>query len=280
MLDLDAVAAFVLVADLQSFTRAAEVLGTTQSTISLKIKRLEASLGRRLLERTPRLVRLADGCEGFLASARLLLAQHEQAMTALTVDDRRLSIGISDHVAGRDLPAVLATINGFDPGLLLDVRIGLSRDLLDRYDRGAFDAVVIRKDDDRRDGEMLFKDRYCWMAAPSWRRPANQPLPLASLADPCGARALATKALDRANIPWRDAFIGGGVSAVGAALTAGLAVAALAVRVAPVGTVDVGATFGLPELPTSQVVLHSRVFDPRSSAALRLLGAGFRSGNS
>jgi hypothetical protein len=36
-LDLDAVQAFVLVADLNSFTRAAEALDTTQSAVSLKL---------------------------------------------------------------------------------------------------------------------------------------------------------------------------------------------------------------------------------------------------
>ena len=61
-LDLDAVRAFVLVAELSSFTRAADALDTTQSAVSLKLKRLEAALGRQLLERTPRIVRLsADG---------------------------------------------------------------------------------------------------------------------------------------------------------------------------------------------------------------------------
>ena len=61
-LDIEAVQAFVLTADFKSFTRAAEAMDTTQSAVSLKIKRLEDGLGRRLLERTPRLVRLsADG---------------------------------------------------------------------------------------------------------------------------------------------------------------------------------------------------------------------------
>ena len=40
-LDVEAVQAFVLVAEMNSFTRAAEALDTTQSAISLKIKRLE-----------------------------------------------------------------------------------------------------------------------------------------------------------------------------------------------------------------------------------------------
>ena len=55
-LDVDAVQAFVTIAELRSFTRAAEVLGSTQGALSVKLKRLENRLGERLLERTPRQV--------------------------------------------------------------------------------------------------------------------------------------------------------------------------------------------------------------------------------
>ena len=54
-LDIEAVQAFVLVADLSSFTRAAQAMETTQSAVSLKSRRREDGRGRRLLERTPRL---------------------------------------------------------------------------------------------------------------------------------------------------------------------------------------------------------------------------------
>ncbi|MGN4035708.1 LysR family transcriptional regulator, partial [Burkholderia gladioli] len=40
-------------------------------------------------------------------------------------------------------------------------------------------------------------------------------------------------------------------------------------RVAPRGLVEVGARFGLPALPISQVVLYSRVREPRSADTLR-----------
>ena len=71
-LDLDAVKAFVLTAELQSFTRAADALDSTQSAISLKLRRLEDQLGRRLLERTPRQVRLsAEGGRFYGLRARV-----------------------------------------------------------------------------------------------------------------------------------------------------------------------------------------------------------------
>jgi DNA-binding transcriptional LysR family regulator len=79
-LDIDAVQAFVLGADLRSFTRAAEALGTTQSAVRLKLRRLEDGLGQRLLDRTPRLVRLSAAGAAFLAPARALLQAHHAAL--------------------------------------------------------------------------------------------------------------------------------------------------------------------------------------------------------
>ncbi|MFC7553816.1 hypothetical protein ACFQU7_18715 [Pseudoroseomonas wenyumeiae] len=63
---------------------------------------------------------------------------------------------------------------------------------------------------------------------------------MATLAEPCGVRALAGQVLDAAGIAWTEIFVGGGVPAVVAAVTAGLGVAALAPRMLPLGAVDVG----------------------------------------
>jgi DNA-binding transcriptional LysR family regulator len=81
-LDIDAVHAFVLTADLKSFTRAAEALDTTQATVSLKISRLEKTLERRLLERTSRQVRLSADGSAFIEHARALIAAHRSALNA------------------------------------------------------------------------------------------------------------------------------------------------------------------------------------------------------
>ena len=109
-LDIDTVHAFVLVADFASFTRAAEALDTSQAAISLKLKRLEERLGYRLLLRTPRHVQLSPQGEQFIVAARALLNAHERALADLgTHAPRRLVIGISDHVAGPDLPSSRTT---------------------------------------------------------------------------------------------------------------------------------------------------------------------------
>src|SRR5215472_9066521 len=250
-LDLEAVQAFVLVADLKSFTRAAEAMDTTQSAVSLKIKRLEHDLGRRLLDRTPRLVRLSADGSTFLGAARDLV--------------------------GNELPGLLRRMSASDPGLLLELRVDVSRDVLDAFDRGELDAaIVLRHDHKRRGGEVLFDDSFGWMAAPDFVHRPGAPLRLATQAEPCGVRAMAVEALDRAGVAWTEVFIGGGVATIGAAVSAGLAVAALAHRVAPAGTVDVGPRLGLPALPSRDVMLYATAFDPQARRALRTLAAAFK----
>jgi len=276
-LDLDAVQAFVRVAELDSFTRAAEAMRTTQSAVSLKLKRLERRLGCRLIERTPRHVQLSAQGAAFLDHARKLLEVHERALATFAAARQRLAIGISDHVAGPELSALIARMNAQDPQLLIGIRIGSSDDLLRSFDRRELDAVLARQHVGRNDGEVIAEEKFGWFAAPSWQHRADEPLPLATMPEPCGVRATAVQLLDEAAVPWTEIFVGGGVAAVSAAVMAGLGVAALAPRMLPFGAVDVGSKLGLPELGRLPVLLHSRVKDGRPRDALAALSAAFRS---
>ena len=276
-LDLDAVEAFVRIAELGSFTRAAEAMGTAQAAMSMKLKRLEDRLGCRLIERTPRHVQLSARGAAFLEHARELLAAHDRALATFAQARQRLTIGISDHVAGPELPALISRMNQQDPQLLIEIRIGSSGDLLQSYDRRELDAVLARMHVGRSDGELLAEEPFGWFAAPGWQHRAGEPLPLATLAEPCGVRAMAGQALDAAGMAWAEVFVGGGVAAVAAAVMAGLGVAALAPRMLPLGAVDVGARLGLPALPRPPVLLHTRTQDGRPRDALTALSAAFRS---
>ncbi|EIZ79443.1 LysR family transcriptional regulator [Novosphingobium sp. Rr 2-17] len=276
-LDLDSVRAFVRIAELESFTRAAEAIGTTQGAVSLKLKRLEERLGRRLFERTPRYVQLSASGAAFLDLARELLEVHDRALGSLTRERQRVAIGISDHVAGPELPALIARMNAQDPQLVIEIRIGSSGDLLQSFDRRELDTVIVRLHAGPSDGELLTEEQFGWFAAPSWKQRADEPLPIATMAEPCGVRALAGQLLDAAGVRWTEIFVGGGVTAVAAAVTAGLGVAALSPRMVPFGAVDVGPKLGLPALPRLPVLLHTRIKDGRPRDALAALSAAFRS---
>jgi DNA-binding transcriptional LysR family regulator len=277
-LDLDAVRAFVLTTELQSFTRAADALGTTQSAISLKLRRLEEQLGRRLLARTPRQVRLSAEGARFLEAARDLLQAHEHALASFETKPRRLIIGISHQLVGSEMPRLLGWLNQYDPSLVIELRVAGSGEVMASYDQGALDAaIVLQPHDHRRQGEVLFEESFAWVAAPHWELHAGQPLPLSTQGATCSIRNAAVQALDAADIPWTEVFIGKGAALVGVPASMGWAVAVLAKRAAPSGTIDVGSMQSLPALPTQQVVLHSTLNDPRSRQTLATLGAAFRS---
>jgi len=276
-LDIATVQAFLLVADLQSFTRTAEALGTTQAAVSLKLQRLETLLGKRLVERSPRAVRLtADGAT-FLDRARALIAAHDRALSGEASVAQSLSLGISDHAAGPELVPLLERLHAMSSNLTLAVTIGFSREMQEAYDSGQLDAVIVRQEGSRRGGERLAEDEFGWFASRRFALPKGEQLPLATLAPPCGVRAIAVRALDKAGLKWRERFVGGGVTAVVAAALAGLAIAPLARRIAPPGLVDIGPTHKLPKLGSSKVMLHSKVSDPAKLAALRAVAATFRS---
>lgn len=276
-LDIDAVRAFVLIAELHSFTRAAEAMGSTQSATSLKLKRLETQLGRRLVERTPRVIRLSSEGTAFLAAARELLSAHERAMAAFSVTPRRLAVGISQLLVGADLPKLLRRITDRFPALMLELHAGGSRELLRAFDEDRLDAVIVlRPDSDHRAGATLFREQVAWVAAPDAMPRANQALRLATQGPECSLRKQAVQALDAAGCEWTEVFIGKGAAVIGAAAAAGLAVAVMTRHTAPMGTVDVGAKFGLPVLASREVMLYSTVRDAVGREALRVLSAGTR----
>jgi len=277
ILDIATIKAFLLVADLQGFTRAAEALGTTQAAVSLKLQRLETLLGKRLVERSPRAVRLTADGAAFLDRARALMTAHDRALSGEAPTAQSLSLGISDHAAGPELVPLLERLHAMSSNLTLAVTIGFSREMQDAYDAGELDAVIVRQEGSRRGGEKLTEDEFGWFASRRFTLPKSEALPLATLAPPCGVRAIAVRALDKAGIAWHERFVGGGVTAVVAAALAGLAIAPLARRIAPPGLVDIGPVHKLPKLGSSKVMLHSKVSDPAKLAALRTVAATFRS---
>src|ERR1700676_4099289 len=120
-LDISTVRAFLLVAELQSFTRAAEALGTTQAAVSMKLQRLETVLGKRLVERSPRAVRLTADGTAFLHHARALMEAHDRALSGERPAPPQLALGISDHAAGPELVPLLERLHAVSAQLALAV---------------------------------------------------------------------------------------------------------------------------------------------------------------
>ncbi|MCG3462549.1 LysR family transcriptional regulator [Xenorhabdus bovienii] len=279
ILDVEAVRAFIVISDLKSFTRAAEELCTTQGALSVKLKRLEEKLGKKLIERTPRQVRLSAHGELFIKSARNFLEAHEQAIASLSDTRRQFRLGIACHVMGPEVPRLLSKLKILDPSLLIEIHSDSSRVLLDTYNNGDLDVIIIRSPDTKHNGTVLCPEHFGWYAVPDFEYDAAQPLRLANLTPHCEEYDLTTKLLDQASIRWTEVFIGGGIQAVTAAISAGIALGIFPHRLAPAGLINVGATFGLPNIPPSSLIMHSPFSDKKTREVLSIITRTFQENN-
>ncbi|MBZ9637501.1 LysR family transcriptional regulator [Clostridium sp. FP1] len=83
---------FIAVAELNSFTRAAYMLGYTQPTVTAQIQLLESDLGVRLFERIRKNISLTHEGEKFLVYAKQIVALCEEAKD--TIKDHTIPKGV------------------------------------------------------------------------------------------------------------------------------------------------------------------------------------------
>lgn len=127
---LKAMGAYVRAVELGSLSAAARELGTTQPTVSKLVAALERELGARLLERSTRRVLPTEEGARFLASARRLLEDYEEALDDIAggVREPRGLVRLSAPVAlgelrlNRLMLQVLAKLPRVQVELLLEDR--------------------------------------------------------------------------------------------------------------------------------------------------------------
>ena len=90
MNQLDAMHIFVRVAELSSFTRAAEALDLPKASVSTAVQQLETMLGTRLLQRTTRRVALTHDGRAFYERCKDLLADMDELQSMFEQSPRSL----------------------------------------------------------------------------------------------------------------------------------------------------------------------------------------------
>lgn len=246
-LDLDLLRCFVLVAESRGFTAAGEALGLTQSAVSLRIKRLEEIVRRRLFRRTSRAVELTREGETLLGYARRLLALNDEAVRRLIAPAvaGRLRLGVADHFIPRSLAPILARFARTYPDVRLEVEVGRSHELRAKQADGRLDLVLGKRREGETVGIPIWTETVVWAAAPDWVAPPDRPLPLALLPEGCLFRERALAALARAGLAHEPVFTCDSLLGLAAAAQAGFALTVLGRSGFPPGLVEVP---GLPPL--------------------------------
>ncbi|SDV48797.1 LysR family transcriptional regulator [Chitinasiproducens palmae] len=123
--------AFVAVADTASFTRAAAQLHVSQPALSVQIRRLEETVGARLLDRNSRRVALSALGRDLLPALRKSLRDMEQVL----LDARALSGGTTGTVrlaclptfAASALPRLIERFGAAHPGVTFEIRDAIAQ---------------------------------------------------------------------------------------------------------------------------------------------------------
>lgn len=134
--------AFVAVAELSSFTKAARQLGISTATLSQTIRALEESLGVRLLNRTTRSVALTEAGGRLLAQLRPLLDEFDEAVESVNAYRDKpaghLRLTTPPPAAHFVLGPLLARFLDHYPEITLDISVqsALTDIVTGRYDAG------------------------------------------------------------------------------------------------------------------------------------------------
>src|ERR1700730_16335716 len=204
MMELELLRSFVAVAECGGFQRAAGRLNLTQSTVSQQIKRLEFETRRPLFRRTTRSVALTDDGEMLLGDARRLLQLEEAARHRLA--GPRLSgtvcLCVVEEVAGGSLPPALGRFAKLHPGVKLEVKIGVSAELIEQLNAGRLDVVFAKRPLGTSKGRLVWREALVWAAAaPCYLVPGAE-LPRALYRERSVSRESALAALSDNELTW------------------------------------------------------------------------------
>ena len=124
--------AFIRVADLGSFKRAAERLNTTQPNISTRISNLEEAIGVKLMERDAGSVRLTARGSELVVQARQIIRSAESFVEAAGhkhLVESTIKLGVTEMIVNTWLPAFFRSVRENYPKLKIELTVDMSVNL-------------------------------------------------------------------------------------------------------------------------------------------------------
>ena len=133
-------------AQFQSFSKAAESLGYSQSAVTVQIKALEEELGVRLFDRMNKRVLLTVDGQRFLEYANSILDTIQSARQALNENAElggSLHIGTLESLCFFRLPGLIRQFRLEHPRVGLRVTTGSPEELIEKMEQGEVDLICI-----------------------------------------------------------------------------------------------------------------------------------------
>lgn len=205
-LDWNLLRSFVAIVEAGSITRAAENLGLHQPTVSGALKRLEARLGKRLLDRRPGRFELTEAGRLLYAEAVDISGAILRIGTVLRdVEEEvrgNVRIAIASHVVCPVFDAALADFHRRHPRATLGLEVSASRRAVEEVlaRRVSFAVCLLRERDPRLEYRRLFREYFGLFCGPTHPFFGRQGLSLGDLAGQASV-SFVTDAMDDALRP-------------------------------------------------------------------------------
>lgn len=137
---------FVQAAQLESFSKTAEMLGYSQSAITVQMRLLETELNTRLFDRMGKKVVLTPQGREFLKSANKILYEVNKASKSMN-DDRELTnllhVGTIESLCTAKFPRILSEFHSLHPRVNLQITIDSPEKLIRMMDHNELDLIYI-----------------------------------------------------------------------------------------------------------------------------------------
>ncbi|NJN45429.1 MAG: LysR family transcriptional regulator [Candidatus Competibacteraceae bacterium] len=249
-IDTSLLRTFVVLAETRSFTKTAERIGRTQSATSMQIRKLEDLIGAPLFKRDNRNVEVTAAGERLLGNARHIVGLCEALLLRFreTEVEGEVRFGAPEDYTTHYLPDILADFMASHPRIMLNVNCDLTLKLIEGFEAGDYDMVVIKQEPGKiyPHAEPLWRERLVWVGSTGTfegvrhfetiRRDfqqIHQPLPLVLAPAPCVYRRRALETLDAVGMPWKVVYTSPSLAGTTAAVKAGLGITVLPRNMVP-----------------------------------------------
>ncbi|MFN8831335.1 MAG: LysR family transcriptional regulator [Labrys sp. (in: a-proteobacteria)] len=273
---------FVGLAATGSFSRTGLRVGRSQSAVSGQIKKLEAIVGRTLLDRDTRNVRLTADGAAMLVHARQMIRLADAMIERFRDADieGRVRFGTPEDFASAYLPEILGAFAVAHDRVQLHVSCDLTLRLIAQFEAGEHDLVIIKQDPatPHKGARILWREQLVWVAPPDERSSfealrtgfaaRGRPLPLVVAPSPCVYRSRAAVALDRRDIPWTAVYTSQSQAGTVAAVKAGLGYAVMPRAMVPADLAALDEAHGWPTLSPAEICLLVGARPSPATAAL------------
>lgn len=232
-LDVEALRVLRTVADAGGFTSAAQQLGSTQSAVSWKIKRLEERLGFELLIRDGNSVRPTVDGQQLLAHADRIIDAHDAAVDHLQRSDLRgtVRLGCNEEVAADQLARVASRFARQHPEADLHIRVHDSAVVSTWLDGGEVDLALLQVVGDvpRSGDRILWRDELVIATARDAADPRkpDDTVPYIGFGERCLYQPWFAAAIHEAGMAFQTVLECPSIQGVQSAVEAGIGVAVL-----------------------------------------------------